>query len=112
MARNGAAEPRIAVFYEHPEWFRPLFAELDRRGVAYDRLQADSHSYDPAERRPSHALVVNRMSPSAHTRGHEQAIFYTLDYLAYLRDIGANVLNGYEAAVYEFSKARQLSLFE
>ena len=22
----------IAVFYEHPDWFRPLFAELDRRG--------------------------------------------------------------------------------
>jgi hypothetical protein len=50
------------------------------------------------------------MSPSAHTRGHTQAIFYTLNYLAYLKDIGANVLNGYDAYVYEFSKARQLSL--
>ena len=21
----------IAIYYEHPDWFRPLFAELDRR---------------------------------------------------------------------------------
>ena len=21
----------IGIYYEHPEWFRPLFAELDRR---------------------------------------------------------------------------------
>src|SRR6185503_19227804 len=52
------------------------------------------------------------MSPSAYTRGHTQAISGTLPYLAYLKDIGANILNGYDAYVYEFSKARQLSLFE
>ena len=26
----------LAVYYEHPEWFRPLFAELDS---AFDRLR-------------------------------------------------------------------------
>jgi RNA polymerase primary sigma factor len=26
--------------FEHSEWFQPLFAELDRRGIAYDRLLA------------------------------------------------------------------------
>jgi biotin carboxylase len=43
-------------------------------------------------------------------RGHTQAMFYTLHYLAFLKEIGANVLNGYDAYVYEFSKARQISL--
>lgn len=104
--------PRIAVFYEHPEWFKPLFAELDRRGVPYDQLLAHEHLFDPAERTSPYALIVNRMSPSAFTRGHTRAIFSTLPYLAYLKEIGANVLNGYDAYVYEFSKARQLSLFE
>lgn len=52
------------------------------------------------------------MSPSPYTRGHAQSIFCTLQYLTYLNEIQANVLNGYEAYVYEFSKARQLSLFE
>ena len=27
----------IAVLYEHAEWFRPLFAELDRRRLPYMR---------------------------------------------------------------------------
>ncbi len=105
-------EKKLAIFYEHPEWFKPLFTELDRRGVTYDRQLADTHSYDPAARQSPYALIVNRMSPSAHTRSHAGAIFYTLQYLAYLKSIGANVLNGYDAAVYEFSKARQLELFE
>src|ERR687883_90275 len=30
----------IAILHEHPDWFRPLFAELDRRGVPYERLDA------------------------------------------------------------------------
>ncbi len=102
----------LAIFYEHPEWFKSLFTELDRRGIAYDRLIAYEHSFDPAERTCPHSLVVNRMSPSAYTRAHAHAIFYTLQYLAYLKEIGANVLNGYDAYVYEFSKARQLGLFE
>lgn len=40
------------------------------------------------------------------------AIFYTLEYLAHLKEIGANVLHGYDTYVYEFSKARQLRLFD
>ncbi|MFQ5854331.1 MAG: RimK family alpha-L-glutamate ligase [Anaerolineae bacterium] len=103
---------RLAIFYEHPEWFQPLFAELDRRDVAYDRLLAHEHCFDPAERHSPYTLIVNRMSPSAYTRGHARAIPYTLQYLAYLKDIGANVVNGYDAYVYEFSKAQQLSLLE
>jgi hypothetical protein len=101
---------KLAIFYEHPEWFKPLFAELERRNIPYDRLLAHRHHYDPAERESPYALVVNRMSPSAFTRGHAQAIPYTLQYLAYLQEIGANVLNGYEPYSYEFSKARQISL--
>ncbi|MBI2456493.1 MAG: hypothetical protein HYV46_10230 [candidate division NC10 bacterium] len=109
--RNGATNgQRLAIFYEHPEWFKPLFAELDRRGVAYDRLLAHEHRFDPAERECPYALIVNRMSPSAYTRGHTQAIFYTLQYLAHLKEIGANVLHGYDTYVVEFSKARQISL--
>jgi hypothetical protein len=100
----------LAIYYEHPEWFRPLFAELDRREIPYDRLLAHESHFDPADRHPRYALVVNRMSPSAYLRGHTQAMFYTLHYLAFLKEIGANVLNGYEAYVYEFSKARQLGL--
>ena len=101
----------IGILYEHPLWFRPLFAELDRRGVPYEPIHAARHSFDPDDDEPPYSLVVNRMSPSAWTRGHGNAVFHTLHYLAYLDTVDANVLNGYEAFSFEISKARQAALF-
>jgi glutathione synthase/RimK-type ligase-like ATP-grasp enzyme len=101
----------VAVLYEHPLWFEPLFTELKSRGIPYERLHAERHAFDPAERHSPYSIVVNRMSPSAWTRGHARAIFHTLDYLAYLDTIGAPVLNGYGPYAYELSKARQVALF-
>ncbi len=111
MRLNGH-DKRIAIFYEHPEWFNPLFAELARRDIPYDRLDASAHSFDPTERVSPYALIVNRMSPSAYLRGRANTILYTLQYLAHLQAIGANVVNGYDAFRLETSKARQLDLFE
>ena len=105
----------IAVYYEHPEWFRPLFAELDRRGVPYVKLDASRHGYNPsntAEAADTYALVFNRMSASAYLRGHANSLFYTRGYLAHLERAGARVVNGYEAFAVETSKALQLTLLE
>src|ERR1044071_4394846 len=105
----------IAVYYEHPEWFRPLFAALDGRGVPYVKLDATSHGYDPsntAEAADTYSLVFNRMSASAYLRGHANALFYTRGYLAHLERAGARVVNGYDAFAVETSKALQLSLLE
>jgi hypothetical protein len=99
----------IAVFYEHPEWFKPLFNELERRGVAVQPILADAHLFDPAIRE-SFALVFNRMSPSAWLRGHAHSIFYTLSYLNHLEANGIPVVNGSEAYRIEISKAAQLDL--
>ncbi len=101
----------IGILYEHPEWFRPLFAELDRRGARYEPIDAARHAFDPDARDSGYSLVVNRMSPSAWTRGHAGAIFHSLHYLAWLDGIGANVLNGYDAYRLELSKAAQCALF-
>ena len=102
----------IAIFYEHPDWFRPLFAELDRRGTRYVAVDAGSHSYDPSETESEYALVFNRMSPSAYLRGHGNGIFYTLNYLAHLEQNGVRTINGREAFTVEISKALQLSLLQ
>jgi hypothetical protein len=101
----------IGILYEHPEWFRPLFAELIRRGVPFEPIHAARHSFDPAARRSGYSLVVNRMSPSAWMRGHAGAVFHSLHYLAWLEGIGANVVNGYGAYSIELSKAAQCALF-
>jgi hypothetical protein len=103
----------IGIYYEHPEWFRPLFAELDRRGLAYERIDAGQHRYDPGsddDRR--FALVVNRMSPSAYLRGRAHSILYTTNYLAHLERLGVRVVNGVDAFRIETSKAQQLSLLK
>jgi hypothetical protein len=101
----------IAIYYEHPDWFRPLFAELDARGINYVKLNASSHSFDPAAAGPDFSLLFNRMSASAHVRGNGQAIFFTQSYLAYLETVDVRVVNGSRAFSLEISKARQLQLF-
>ncbi len=63
------SSPGIAILFEHSEWFQPLFAELDRGGIPYDRLLAAELSDDPRARTSQYALVVNRMSPSAYRVG-------------------------------------------
>ena len=100
----------LAILYEHPAWFEKVFAELDRRGVAYDKLFAPDHVFDPGARSRRYAVLFNRMSPSAWRREHGSGIFYTASYLSYLESIGTRVINGSKAFRYETSKALQLSL--
>ncbi|HLJ54372.1 MAG TPA: hypothetical protein VKT77_04980 [Chthonomonadaceae bacterium] len=104
----------IAIYYEHPHWFAPLFNELERRGVPFARIDAARHQFDPAAGSGDrdHSLVFNRMSPSAYRRGHGHAIFYTQYYLEHLERRGTRVVNGAKAFRYETSKAMQLSLLE
>ena len=102
----------IAIYHEHPDWFRPLFAELERRGLPFVRLDPRAHLYDPSEAKPPYSLLFNRMSPSAYLRGGIQGMFFTLSYLAHLERIGLPVVNGLEAFTIETSKARQLTLLE
>ena len=55
----------LAIFYEHPDWFRPLFAELDRRGTEYVRIASDDHHFDPADATPRFSALFNRMSSAS-----------------------------------------------
>ncbi|HEU4388528.1 MAG TPA: hypothetical protein VFV34_12075 [Blastocatellia bacterium] len=100
----------IAVYYEHQEWFRPLFAELDRRGTPYVALDGRNHRYDPGSNAIDYSLFFNRMSSSAYTRGNGQGIYHTANYLEHLERIGVKIVNGRRAFAVETSKALQLSL--
>ena len=102
----------FAIYHEHPDWFRPVFAELDRRGLPYVRIDPRAHCYDPAEKTSPFSLVFNRMSPSAYLRGGIQGTFYTLGYLAHLERLRVPVVNGLGAFTTETSKARQLTLLQ
>jgi hypothetical protein len=102
----------LAIYYEHPDWFRPLFAELDRRGTDYVTLDARRHFYDPAQTEREYSVLFNRMSPSAYLRSDGHGIFYTLGYLAHLERLGTRIVNGRQAFTTETSKALQLTLLQ
>jgi hypothetical protein len=104
--------PQLAILYEHPDWFGPLFRALDARGVAYRALPASRHHFDPGQREVPGHVVLNRMSPSAHLRGGARQIHYTTQYLEHLERRGARVINGVDAWRVEISKAAQLLLLE
>ena len=111
MTKPNAEKP-IAVYHEHPDWFKPLFEELDRRELPYVRLNAAAHFWDPSETDSPYSVVVNRASPSAYLRGHAQSTFHTLHWLKHLERIGVPVVNGSTVYTSELSKALQLDVLE
>lgn len=100
----------IAVYHEHPDWFKPLFAELDRRSLPFERIDAASHQFDPGANDAPWSLVFNRASPSAYLRGHQQTTFHTLHWLRHVERLGVPVVNGSDVYGLELSKATQIGL--
>jgi len=103
------ASARIAVLYEHPQWFVPLFDELRRRGRAFDEWPAESLIIDP-QKTNWPEVVVNRMSTSAQWRGHGAGQFAVLELLELLEARGVQVINGSRAYSVDISKVRQVDV--
>ena len=104
-----ASTPDLIVLHEHPEWQKPLFAALERRGVVYapfDLTRAAFSSHDV----PAATLYFNQASPSAYIRGHARAVPFALAYMRSLELQGARVLNGADVFALELSKSTQATL--
>ena len=107
----------LAIVYEHPEWFKPLFAALERRGVDYAATTPDG-AWDPAGTPPPARVVFNRIAMSAFLRTDagsggvpgEHPIFFATALFDHWRRAGARVVNGADVLAIDASKARQLSL--
>src|SRR6478672_1028738 len=101
---------QLAVLYEHPQWFQPLFAALERRGMSYLPIQLSGHSFDPASDEVPAPLILSRVAQSSFLRETEHPIFYAEALLDHWARLGARVLNGADVLAIDSSKARQLSL--
>ena len=99
----------LAVLYEHPEWQKPLFQALARRGVRYGAVDLKKAAFSDADE-PLAPLYFNQASPSAYVRGNARAVPYALSYLRALEVRGVRVLNGAEAFALELSKTAQAAL--
>lgn len=107
--RADASPPLVGVLYDRRDWVQPVLDVLERRGVPAEPVHATDIVFDPEERGPRHAVVLNRVS--AHPTADDPSIvFFVLRYLAHLESIGANVINGYPAFSVALSKVRQLRL--
>lgn len=101
---------RLAILYEHPEWFRPLFAALRDRSIGFEQWHAAALLMDAGRvRYPD--VVFNRMSASAAWRGNGAARFAVAELLALLESRGVEVVNGGAAFAVEVSKLRQADVF-
>lgn len=101
--------PQLAVLYQHPLWFEPLFAALDRRGVDYEKIRLAEHSFDLRDGPPA-PVILSRLAMSDFLREPEHPIFYTAALLDHWQRCGATVLNGPDVLAIDSSKARQLAL--
>lgn len=99
----------LALLFEHPLWFLPLFDALERRGVDHVALRPDGH-FDPADSTAPARVVFNRIAMSSFLRADEHPIFHAMALLDHWRRAGARVINGPEVLAIDSSKARQLSL--
>ena len=101
----------LAVFYEHPQWFEPLFRALDRHGVSWVPIAIQDHTFDPADTTLPAPVILNRLAMSSFLRQEEHALFYSQAVLGHWQSLGARVINGAGVLAYDTNKARQLSLF-
>src|SRR5205809_5166150 len=99
----------LVVLFEHPEWQKPLFTALERRGVRYGRFDLKQGAFDP-DRAPEAPLYFNQASPSAYIRGNTRAVPLALSLMRSLELGGARVLNGSRAFLLELSKSAQAAL--
>jgi len=99
----------LVVLFEHPEWQKPLWAALNRRGVRYAALDLKRAAFDP-DAVPEAALYFNQASPSAYVRGNTRAVPLALALMRSLELSGARVLNGSRAFLLELSKSVQAAL--
>jgi glutathione synthase/RimK-type ligase-like ATP-grasp enzyme len=99
----------LVVLYEHPEWQKPLFAALERRGIAYTPYDLKHAAFSNVES-PRARLYFNQASPSAYVRGNSRAVPLALAYMRTLERLGARVLNGADVFALELSKSAQATL--
>ena len=104
-------QPPLIVLHEHPEWQKPLFAALERRGVPFAPFDLKAAAFSNVDAQ-SAALYFNQASPSAYLRGNARAVPLALAYMRTLERRGARVLNGADVFALELSKSAQATLLQ
>ena len=99
----------LVILHEHPEWQKPLFEALTRRGVSFAPFDLTRAAFTNDDA-PGARVYFNQASPSAYLRGNTRAVPLALAYMRSLALLGARVLNGADVFALELSKSAQATL--
>lgn len=99
----------IVILFEHPEWQKPLFEALKKRGTRFTAVDLKAGSFSDSEL-PLAPVYFNQASPSAYLRGNVRAVPFALALMRSLAHKGARVINGADVFALELSKSAQASL--
>jgi glutathione synthase/RimK-type ligase-like ATP-grasp enzyme len=94
------------IIHENEDWMPPFRRAMEEANVPFEEWFVDETHFDLHEEPPP-GIYLNRMSPSAHARGHQRSVALTHELLAWLESHGRRVINGSRAFAMEVSKARQ-----
>ncbi|HXV25039.1 MAG TPA: alpha-L-glutamate ligase [Alphaproteobacteria bacterium] len=94
----------VYVLHESVDWYGPLDQALTRRGIPHQEIFLGTGSVD-LTRRPPEGVFFNRLSATAHTRGHVLAVEYARALLHWLESNGRRIVNSREALELAMSKA-------
>lgn len=100
------ALPTVHILYENPAWLPPLEEALRAEGFPYRCHEVWKGMID-ARTEPPEGIFLNRMSPSSHTRGHNESVALMREWLLWLETWGRRVVNGSRAFDLEVSKLQQ-----
>ncbi|MBN94003.1 MAG: alpha-L-glutamate ligase [Deltaproteobacteria bacterium] len=103
--------PTVHILYENPAWLPPLVSALEAEGFPIRLVELDQGILDPSAT-PEEGIWINRISPSSHTRGHNDSVGLAREVLFWLESHGRRVINGSQAFELEVSKFRQDRLLQ
>ncbi|NQW10785.1 MAG: ATP-grasp domain-containing protein [Alphaproteobacteria bacterium] len=100
--------PPIHVIHENPEWLPPFARAFAARSEAFVDWDLSEGAIDLSAP-PPEGLFYNRMSASAHSRGHRYSPEFANAVIAWLAAHGRPVINGPGAIALEVNKAAQMA---
>jgi hypothetical protein len=93
----------VYVLHESVDWYRPLDFALTKVGVPHTEFFLSSGALDLTQR-PPEGVFFNRLSGTAHTRGHVLAVEYARAVLHWLEAHRRRVVNSRDALELAMSK--------
>ena len=96
----------ITILFENEDWMPPLRKALDTTELDYVEQFVDGGILNLGLE-PTEQVVINRMSPSSHTRGHQAGVQFVREYLTFLEEKGVRIINGSRSFRLEVSKVQQ-----